>query len=168
MAKIPAPAHFVHAATGAPTPPSYMGYWTFVTASIILMFILYTAQKGTLGIWLGFFSWSTPKPLAGSASSQQTSPNQANPNVIPETKTPGQPGLIDPTKDPWGFFTGGLPTSVQSFLTGGAPGFSQLLTGSAIPSGASGVVQSGGNEILNPGPAFNPFTYFSNWFGGGH
>jgi hypothetical protein len=46
-------------AAGLPDAPAWAGYWTWVTAVILLMFVLYTAQKGTLSTWLGFFTWST-------------------------------------------------------------------------------------------------------------
>lgn len=50
------------------------GYWTFVTATIVVMFILYTAQKGTLSTWLSFFAWSNPStPTVGGATTSLTS-----------------------------------------------------------------------------------------------
>ena len=49
-----------HTAIGLSAPPSWAGYWTFVTGSIIILFALYLAQHGRLTTWLQFFSWSNP------------------------------------------------------------------------------------------------------------
>jgi hypothetical protein len=37
-------------AGSVPAPPAWAGYWTWVSAVIILMFVLYLAQKGRLGV----------------------------------------------------------------------------------------------------------------------
>lgn len=57
---VPSYARPIHAATGAPAPPEWAGYWTFVTAAILVGFVLFITKKGTLSTWIGFFSWATP------------------------------------------------------------------------------------------------------------
>lgn len=53
-------AQAVTQTAGLPAAPSWAGYWTWVAAIVMLMFILYTAKKGTLATWFGFFTWQTP------------------------------------------------------------------------------------------------------------
>ena len=64
-----------HRASGLPgaSPPAWSGYWTFVTATIIIMFVLFVAKKGTLGTWIGFLSWSAPKSLTAAPSDSAVS-----------------------------------------------------------------------------------------------
>ena len=69
-----------HAATGLPMPPSWGGYWNWVSATIILAFMLYTAQKGTLKTWVGFFGWN-PQAAPSAASNTGQTATAANPNV---------------------------------------------------------------------------------------
>ena len=67
-----------HAAAGLPRPPSWAGYWTFVSATIIIMFILFTAKKGTLGKWIGFLSWTTPQTVGQATGDQSTTNPQTS------------------------------------------------------------------------------------------
>jgi len=114
---------------------SWPGYWTFVTATIILMFILYTAQKGTLSTWIGFFAWSNPAtptaPNAASSSSMPSAP--AGGGTVPGTPVGTvQPNIL------------GLPIGPP------IPGITTL------SPGASGIVTTPqGNEVMNPGPQIN-------------
>lgn len=134
MSKIEA----IHRDVGLPTGPSWAGYWTFVTATIFLMFVLFLAKKGTLGTWIGFFSWSNPVALgseAGGATTGATSP------------APGS----DPSKG----------TPVGTVL--GMPGVTTL-----SPGASGIVQGQGGTELLNPGPAFTlpSLSGVGSWFGG--
>jgi hypothetical protein len=45
----------VHSELPIPQAPSWGGYWNWVSAVVILAFVMYTAQKGTLSTWVGFF-----------------------------------------------------------------------------------------------------------------
>lgn len=90
--RVGAAVQAAHAELPLPQAPSWTGYWTFVTAAIIVMFILYLAQKGTLGIWLSFFSWSSPAPIGTTAGAPGAAPSALD-TPLPGTKTPGTPGL---------------------------------------------------------------------------
>jgi hypothetical protein len=117
-----------HGELPLPQAPSYVGYWTFVTATIILAFVLYLAQKNRLGVWLAFFSWSNPLPVG---TTGQTS-TAANPNVgtvVGATAT--QPGLN--LNNPFAGIPG-LGTEFQSLLPGNSQGSAtQSTPGQANP-----------------------------------
>lgn len=74
-------AQAIHEATPLPMPPSWAGYWTFVSAAIIVMFVLYLAQKGTLSTWLGFFAWTSPQNV-GTTAAPVGSSSTANPGLL--------------------------------------------------------------------------------------
>lgn len=57
-----------HAASGLPSAPTWAGYWTFVTATIIILFVLYLAKNNRLGVWLGFFSWTSPAAIGSTGA----------------------------------------------------------------------------------------------------
>lgn len=63
----PAPA--VQAATGLEAP-SWADYWTFVTATIVVMFVLFLAKNGHLSTWIGYLGWSSPQALGASPASE--------------------------------------------------------------------------------------------------
>lgn len=80
-----------HAVAGLPGPPAWAGYWTFVTATIILAFMFYTAKHGTLNTWVGFFSWKSPAPIGttgGPAAGADGSSPSAAPNANATPKDP--------------------------------------------------------------------------------
>ena len=118
---VPQYAKPFHAATGAPAPPEWAGYWTFVTAVIMVAFILFLAGKGTLSKWLGLFNLGAIKPLSlTGVTGAQT----------------------------------GQPVGTVNTPLGAVPGVTTL------SPGASGIIVGpGGGEVMNPGPAFNPFQY---------
>lgn len=81
-----------------PQAPSYANYWSFVVMVIVLLFILYTAQKGTLSTWISLMGWTAIQPLgsatAGSnplAATGGTTPAQAAANQSQQTGA-GQAG----------------------------------------------------------------------------
>jgi hypothetical protein len=94
--------------------PAWAGYWTFVTASIILAFVLYLAQKGRLSVWLAFFTPQTPAQIASATNAGVASGSSGNPIGtvlgIPgvTTLSPGATGI---TQSPTG----------QQILNPGAP-----------------------------------------------
>jgi hypothetical protein len=49
----------IHGSLPLPQAPSWMGYWTFVTATILGLFVLYTAKQGTLPVWISFLGWGS-------------------------------------------------------------------------------------------------------------
>jgi hypothetical protein len=122
---------------------SYGGYWNFVAGSIILMFLLYVAQKGHLSTWIGFFSWTAPASIGTAtntpAQSAGTAPSAANPNVLTVVGAwilPGFPGLN--ISNP----AAGIPVvggAVQSLL----PGNSNSTTPSTPPA-------TPGTATINP------------------
>jgi hypothetical protein len=64
-----------HAAIGAPAAPSWGGYWNWVSATVIIAFMLYTAQKGTLNTWVSFFGWNpqaAPTTTSATATTSST------------------------------------------------------------------------------------------------
>jgi hypothetical protein len=63
---------------GVPAKPAWAGYWTWVAAVIIIMFVLYLAQKGRLGVWLAFFSWTSPAQIATTGATSTSSSTTAN------------------------------------------------------------------------------------------
>lgn len=87
-----------------PQAPAWAGYWTFVTGTIIVMFILFTAKKGSLQQWLQFLWWTQPQPLASAGGAPAS---QAQGTGV--GATPGQPGLV---ANPFA----GLPSTLQQFL----------------------------------------------------
>jgi hypothetical protein len=119
------------AALGA--PPAWAGYWTFVTATIILAFILYVTKKGHLSTWIGFFSWTSPAPVGntgGSAPSNTTQGvvgqilNGPTGNASIPATTPGQANAI-----PWSSVGSSVWSAAGSFLNSGA---------SVVPKSAGG------------------------------
>jgi hypothetical protein len=82
-----------HQLSGLPQAPSWAGYWTFVTAAIIVMFVLFVAKKGTLSTWIGFLSWSTPLPL-GTPTASGTSPATTSGASTGSTATLGSPQTV--------------------------------------------------------------------------
>lgn len=114
-----------HGASGLPTPPAWGGYWNWVSATIILAFIMYTAQKGTLNKWVSFFAWSTPQGI-GSAGGQAAGANAANTSIATGTQ-PTTPSL-------WNFLTGNWYESTAGNatpVTTPAPGLGSGGIGSA-------------------------------------
>lgn len=103
MANLTSHVKAVHTAIGLPSAPSWAGYWNFVSATIILAFILYTAQKGTLHTWIGFFGWSTPQPVGSASatpSNNQTAVQQLMNGPAGNASIPAQtPGQATPI--PW-------------------------------------------------------------------
>jgi len=91
------PTPVAKAATGAVgfEPPSWAGYWTFVTATLILAFVLYLAKHGRLSVWLAFFTPQTPAPIANatgadsSAGASAAPSTNANPNATPANPLTG-------------------------------------------------------------------------------
>lgn len=81
-------AKAAHSAIGAPAAPSWGGYWNWVSATVILAFVLYTAQKGTLDTWVSFFGWN-PQAAPTTASAAST----ATPSTVV-----GQ--IMNPANDP--------------------------------------------------------------------
>jgi len=61
---VPTIAKPFHAATGLAPPPEWAGYWSFVTATVLIAFVLFLAGKGTLSKWLGLFNLGAIKPLS--------------------------------------------------------------------------------------------------------
>jgi hypothetical protein len=106
-----------HGELPIPQPPAWAGYWTFTTAVIIFAFILYVTKKGTVGTWLGFFSWSTPKAVGTTgAPSNSQSPvgqllNGPTGNASIPATTPGQANAI-----PWGQVGSGISSWWNSFI----------------------------------------------------
>jgi uncharacterized integral membrane protein len=98
-------AKAIHSQLPIPQPPQWSGYWTFVTALILFMFVLYVAQKGTLTTWLSFFAWTTPQPVGNATSAGAVSGAITN----PLTGATISPGL---SSNP----LAGLSTSVSGFL----------------------------------------------------
>jgi hypothetical protein len=88
-----------------PLPTNYGGYWIFVVATIMGLFVLYVAKKGTLATWISFFTYQGVAPRGGSAGAGGTPGTVANvsQNAL------GNPGL---SSNPFG----GLPTSWEQFL----------------------------------------------------
>ena len=117
MARIPTIAKPFHAATGAPAPPEWAGYWTFVTATILVAFVLFLAGKGTLSKWLGLFNLGAIKPL----SLGSIMPAALTPVTTPG---PGQGQLPNATNQQgiFGAGLGGLPVIGPLFQPGGVFG----------------------------------------------
>jgi hypothetical protein len=117
--------HTIHGATGIPEPPEWAGYWTFVTATIIISFVLFLAEKNRLSLWMSFFTWTTQAaPSATGNQSQTTAPASGG--------SGGVPGLAT---NP----AAGLPSSLGQFfnLPGIAPWLKNYL-------GTPGVTSPGG------------------------
>lgn len=88
-----------HAAIGAPSAPSWSGYWNWVSAVVILAFVLYTAQKGTLSTWLSFFWWNPQAaPTTTSAASSTGSAVAGAFGGQTATGVVGQ--ILNPSTDP--------------------------------------------------------------------
>jgi len=114
MAKIPAVAQPFHAVTGAPAPPEWAGYWTFVTATILIAFVLFLAGKGTLSKWLGLFNLGALKPLSlGSGAPSATNPPG---QIMNPTGTDLGGGITIPS---WVPFVGG--TKIPGLVIGVTP-----------------------------------------------
>lgn len=114
----------VHSELPIPQPVEWAGYWTFVTATIIIMFLLFIAEKGTLSTWIGFFSWTNPAQV-GSATGDQS---QTNPQNAAGIQNPGLLGGSNPvgatTANPatgFGLFPAiqGMIANFGSLFTGG-------------------------------------------------
>jgi len=125
--KATAAVQAAHRAAGLPgaSPPAWSGYWTFVTATIVVMFILFVARKGTLGKWISFLSWTSPQSLTAASGSNAsgTGPSGVTssglpgvPSVNTQSATTGTPSLGD-------IFSGNLPALV------GGPAWFQGLFG---------------------------------------
>jgi hypothetical protein len=132
----------VHSELPIPQAPSWGGYWNWVSATVILAFVLYTAQKGTLGTWVSFFGWNPqPAPTTTSAASTtgQTS-TAANPNVgtVVGAGVAGSSGLN--LNNPFAGIPG-LGQEFQSLLPGNSNGAAtQSTPGQANPiPGLSGI-----------------------------
>src|SRR5271166_5130526 len=121
MAKIPAVAQPFHAVTGAPAPPEWAGYWTFVTATILIAFVLFLAGKTgsdgkpELGKWLALFNLGAIKPLALSGAG---APSATNPpgQIMNPTGTDLGGGITIPS---WVPFVGG--TKIPGLVIGVTP-----------------------------------------------
>lgn len=84
-------------------------YWTFVTATITVMFVLYLAQKGRLQVWLQFFMWSNPStPTVTGTTAAATA--AGNPSTVAPTS---------PFTNAWNYITGQTSTLTN---TGAATG----------------------------------------------
>jgi hypothetical protein len=93
----------VHGEIGLPKQPSWAGYWTWVTACLIIMFLLYLAKHDRLSVWLAFLKWRSPQPLALTLSvgnNPAPQPGQggpANPAApAPVQPNPGSPNPSEP------------------------------------------------------------------------
>lgn len=82
----------VHSQLPLPQPPSYGGYWSFVSASMILLFILYLAANNRLGVWLAFFSWTAPQSV-GTATNTGSGSSIPSAGTITPSSIPGVPGI---------------------------------------------------------------------------
>ena len=102
---VPSVAKPFHAATGAPAPPEWAGYWSFVTATVLVAFVLFLAGKGTLSKWLALFNLGAIKPLSLGVSGAQTGQPVGTVNT-PVGSVPGvttlSPGASGITAGPGG------------------------------------------------------------------
>lgn len=120
----PTPA--ARAATGAaglPAPPAWAGYWTFVTATIILAFVLYLAKHGRLSVWLAFFTPQTPATLGAATGTGSTAQVQGLFGGSTAAAGAGIAGQIlnpstDPVAGPLSKALTGLKTALPGFATG--------------------------------------------------
>jgi hypothetical protein len=106
-----------HSELPIPQAPAWAGYWTFVTAIVLFMFVIYTAQKGTLSAWIGFLGWSSPADIGSATGQTSTAANPVVGTVV--RATPGQPGLN--LNNPVAGIPG-LGTAFQSLLPGNSQG----------------------------------------------
>lgn len=98
-----------------------------MSAAIIVMFVLYLAQKGTLSTWLKFFYWTNPAPLSTTAAPASSGSASTTANTpIPGTTTPGTPGL---TLNPFAGLPFGLGQSLGVGLPTGQGGAANPSTG---------------------------------------
>lgn len=132
-------------AAGLAAPPAWAGYWTFVTATIILAFVLYLAKHGRLSVWLAFFTPQTPAQIAAvDASGTHGTPigsvlgipgvTTLSPGATGITQTPGGAQVLNPGA-PFDF--GGAATGITNTLKGWFAPFN------ANPAPASGGTPSG-------------------------
>jgi hypothetical protein len=88
-------------AAGLPSPPAWAGYWTFVSATLILAFVLYLAKHGRLAAWLAFFTPQTPAPIASATGAGSTPQVQG---LFGGATAPAAGGLaaqiLNPSTDP--------------------------------------------------------------------
>jgi len=126
----------VHSELPIPQAPSWGGYWNWVSATVIIAFIMYTAQKGTLPQWVTFFGWN-PQPAPTTASTTGQTSTAANPNVGTVVGAGnGQPGLN--LNNPFA----GIP--------GLGGGFQTLLPGNSNSTTSSTPPATTGQATINP------------------
>lgn len=133
-------------AAGLPSPPAWAGYWTFVTATLILAFVLYLAKHGRLATWLAFFTPQTPAPIASvDASGTQGTPigsvlglpgiTTLSPGATGITQTPSGQQILNPGA-PFDF--GGAATSLSNTLKGWFAPFNSSGSNAAAPVSGTG------------------------------
>src|SRR5208283_351394 len=88
--RVTAAAASLSKGTPLPSAPAWAGYWTWTTAVVLIMFVLFVARKGTLQNWIAFFTWSTPPPL-GSGTGGSGSSGGAG--TVTPSGIPGVPGV---------------------------------------------------------------------------
>lgn len=59
-------------------PSDFGGYWTFVVAMILVLFVFYTASNGLLSRWLGLFVYSKPTVVTNATTAQTTAAASQN------------------------------------------------------------------------------------------
>ena len=140
----------VHSELPLPQPPAYGGYWSFVSASLILLFVLYLAANNRLGVWIAFFSWTKPGVIAtatDAGSSTGQTATSGNPNIGTVVGAgAGQPGIN--LNNPFAGIPG-IGGGFQTLLPGNSNGSgTQSTPGQAnpIPWGSVGTWLQG----LNP------------------
>lgn len=150
------PTPVARAATGAaglPAPPAWAGYWTFVSATLILAFVLYLAKHGRLSTWLAFFTPQAPAAIASATDSSGTvgSPigtvlgvpgvTTLSPGATGITQTPSGQQILNPGA-PFDF--GGAATGIQNTLKNWFAPFNSAPANSS-GSGVTGLGSGSGN-----------------------
>lgn len=122
----------VHSQLPLPQPPSYGGYWSFVSASLILLFILYLAANNRLGVWLAFFSWTAPQSI-GTATNAGVPTQAAAAGAAVGSALTGGTG----TGAALGATTGAAASTLQGISNTWGSTFSNLMTKLGIPYGGA-------------------------------